>query len=233
MMKYSFAEVFIMKKIVSSLLTLALMLAGTPAFAETEAQPTAIPTISAQGADIAVADKLDAMHPILDSVARAMGVYETAGYAPSDAGFVWNVIYLTGENWASTHPLYADDWRTDDGALHIPHKVAQEIASAAFFDYDDLPDIADADSVTYDESTDTYALAPSDMSTASTKLDSYTVQENGNISAILGFYDEEQTRVAGFEFTLAPNPYAGGITDASYYYSVLSAALQQAQPEAD
>lgn len=39
-------------------------------------------------------DKLTAMLPALDSVARAIGVQGEVGYAPRDPQFFWTVIYL-------------------------------------------------------------------------------------------------------------------------------------------
>ena len=41
-------------------------------------------------------DKLTAMLPALDSVARAIGVQGEVGYAPRDPQFFWTVIYLMG-----------------------------------------------------------------------------------------------------------------------------------------
>lgn len=44
-------------------------------------------------------DKMTAMLPALDSVARAIGVQGEVGYAPRDPQFFWTVIYLMGQGW--------------------------------------------------------------------------------------------------------------------------------------
>ena len=51
-------------------------------------------------------DKLTAMLPALDSVARAIGVQGEVGYAPRDPQFFWTVIYLMGHNWGYQSGLY-------------------------------------------------------------------------------------------------------------------------------
>lgn len=163
-------------------------------------------------------ERMEGMMPILDSIVRAMGVGGTVAYAPKDGEFFWNVLYLMGENWGTTHSLVTKE----DDTVIVPRKVMQEFASAAFLDYSDLLPVPEsmAQSVQYDEGLDAYRLAPSDMGNTSTRLEDVCAGADGAICASVALYEEPDTLLGTLEFTLADNPYVDGIRDPSYFYSV-------------
>lgn len=205
-----------MKRIVSLLMALALALACAPALAGGATSSDALTQD----------DKLEQMLPALDSIARAMGIDGTEGYAPRDAEFFWTVIYLMGQNWGYAHPLYETVEIDGQPTVSLPRRAVQEMATAAFFDYDDLPELVDTPAITYDELHDSYVFAPSDMGDTYTEIESSYEPGNGNVVLVLGFYAGEGTRLGGFDFTLAPNPYADGVEEPIYYYSVMAASAQ-------
>ncbi len=196
--------------------------------AEIQATPmTVVPATNqpqqAQVPDEETAKKLDAMLPILDSILRTMGVEGEMQYAPRDPEFFWSVLYLMGVNWGTVHPLV----QGDGDAILVDRKVMQEFASAAFLDYDDLLEVPEsfAASVRYDEksSVDDYALTPSDMDEAESKMDSALVRADGHIEVVAGLYDLEGQELGAVTFLLSDNPYVSGISDPIFYYSVENA----------
>ena len=85
-----------MRRLVSIIMAFVMALACVPALAGGATSSDALTQD----------DKIERMLPALDSIARAMGIDGTAGYAPRDAEFFWTVIYLMGQNWGYAHPLY-------------------------------------------------------------------------------------------------------------------------------
>ena len=175
----------------------------------------------AQVPDEETAKKLDAMLPMLDSILRTMGVEGEMQYAPRDPAFFWSVLYLMGENWGEVHPLV----KKDGDEVVVPRQVMQEFAAAAFLDYDDLLEVPEnfAESLRYDEGMDAYSLAPSDMDELEGKMDSALVLADGRIQVVAGLYDLEGQELGAVAFVLSANPYASGISDPIFYYSVENA----------
>lgn len=166
-----------------------------------------------------VRQDIEAMMPILDSIVRAMEIEDAASYAPRDGEFFWSVLYLMANNWGETHPLV----EIDIDETVAPRMVVQEFASAAFTDYDDLLPISETlkGVVRYDESYDTYRFAMSDAGDTYTGLISCAPSVNGAIDAKVGLYDGSVDELlATANFTLLENPYADGISDPIYLYSV-------------
>lgn len=171
-------------------------------------------------------DRLDAMMPALDSIARAMGVDGEAGYAPRNAQFFWTVMYLMGQNWGHTHPDGAEaDW-DGETVVSLQESTLIDMAEAAFFDFNALPELVDTTAICYDADNAAYLFAPSDMGTTFTRIESYSEQENGNVSLVLGFYVDGGVRCGGFEFTLTP---AENADDSPYAYRIMSASTQVQQ----
>ncbi len=170
-----------------------------------------------------VEEKAEAMMPILDSIVRTMGIGGTVPYAPKDEEFFWSVLYLMGENWGETHPLVQRDGDT----VVVPRQVMQEFASAAFLEYSDLLPVPEsyAQTLAYDEGMDAYRLAPSDMGNTSTELEDIAMEGDGSMIVRVALYEEPDTLLGKLDFTLVDNPYVGGITQPSYYYTVSAASL--------
>lgn len=194
-----------------------------PAAAQTPS-PTEGPLPSPTPDVEAVRGDVEAMMPILDSLVRTMGSRGTIPYAPRDGEFFWYVLYLIGENWGQTHPLVQ---RGEDGSVTVPRQVMQEFASAAFLDYDDLLPLPESmeSSVRYDEGLDAYLLAPSDMGSTDTRLDGLSVQGDALVVRV-GLYEGEDF-LGALEFTLVENPYADGISDPIYLYTIRGAAAAE------
>lgn len=169
--------------------------------------------------------ELEAMMPILDSIVLAMEIGDAASYAPRDEEFFWSVLYLMANNWGMTHPLVEID--ADETVARS--MVMQEFASAAFIDYDDLLPIPEIlqEAVRYDQSNDTYRFAMSDAGESYTSLLSGVPTDNSAVAVKVGLYDGAADELmATVNFMLLPNPYADGVSDPLYLYSVSAVTLE-------
>ena len=171
-------------------------------------------------------DKLSAMLPALDSVARALGVDGEVGYAPRDPQFFWTVIYLMGENWGYLDTLCKTIEQDGATLISIPSQTICDMAYAAFFDYDTLPELIDSYVIQYDAQSGCYLLSHSDVNVAYTDIESYYEQENGNVSLVLGMYSATAERIGGFEFTLVPVNDSDQSSTSQYCYRIMSACVQ-------
>ncbi len=190
--------------------------------APTEPVSQAVP-----GDDSAVLKKLNYMMPVFDSIAR--GISQGNEYNPADNEFFWSVLYLCAVNWGYTNPLI----EYGENAVSVPRKAMQELASAMFFDYDDLTQVPQSlsSSISYDDGMDSYFLSLSDMGDMYTCLDGYFTEADGSITAKVGMYAPADGLVGTASFSLADNAYASGIADATYYYSVKAASIEAANPK--
>jgi hypothetical protein len=179
----------------------------TPDTTAAESEETS-ETAATEAADVDV----EAMTPVFDALIRAMK--ETGGaYAPKDEGFFWTTLYLMGVN--SGEELGRAEL-TEDMMIKVPRQAMQEFASACFEDYDDLLPLPEQDSsITYDEGQDAYLLAPSDPGDAVTEILDATEQD-GRVTVHVKFSGDEEA----YTFTLVSNPYASGISDPVFLYTV-------------
>lgn len=188
------------------------------------AAPVAEPQPVVQG-DIQA--NVEAMMPIMDSVVRAMREGDGEDYEPRDDDFFWSLLYLMGVNWGHTHPVA----EIDGPNIVLRTQIMQEFASAAFYDYSDLLPL-DADDwtnvMTYDAGRDAYVIELSDVGESETKLESYTANADGSVTAVVGLYGGEE-KTFEVTLTLVANPYASGITNAFYLYSVADAKANVVQ----
>ena len=168
-------------------------------------------------------EQIDAMLPVFDSVMRAMTDGDTSVYAPKDARFFWYTLYLMGNNWGHTHPLFE---RENNGSILLRRQVMQEFATAAFFDYDDLLPVPQSleGTIAYDKDRDAYRLAPSDMGSAYAKIISAGAFERESAFVTVGMYDQDELLYT-VDFKLTANPYADHVTKPTYMFSVDSALL--------
>ncbi len=230
-----------MKKVALILLALLLMAgcspaepgassgAGAPAGdpvvltepASTAALPTDAAPSNAASETLTLEKKMNAMLPVLDSIVRTMGVEGEGRYAPEDPAFIWNVLYLAGENWGGLHPLV----RQEGDTVIVPAEAMLEYASGAFAGLAALPEIpaALAQSVRYDAAMDAYLLAPSDAGAAETELAHYALEGDGSIFALVRLFVAEDT-LGSLRFTLVPNAAAETRSAPVFLYSVKSAA---------
>lgn len=176
------------------------------------------------GLQLTLDDKLTAMLPALDSVARAIGTDGAVGYAPREPQFFWTVIYLMGQNWGYQNELCKSVVRNGTTFTSIPSQVISDMAAAAFFDCDSMPELIDTSAIEYDAASGRYLFAPADVGDTYTAIDSYFEQDNGNVSLVLGLYSAKAERVGGFEFTLVQRSDAK--SDSQYCYSIMAACAE-------
>ncbi len=117
-----------MKRLLCILLS-ALLLISAIAYAENL-------TATAGTTEETVEEKLYRMIPVLDSLARNMGVEGEIAYDANDALFFWTQLYLHGVNWSFDNPLV----QQSDNQIVIPSSVIQEYAEAAFYGMIGMPE---------------------------------------------------------------------------------------------
>jgi hypothetical protein len=201
--------------IIALLLSLVLALsscAGTVQTVDTTETESEGPseTAATEAADVDVT----AMMPVFDALIRAMKETDSA-YEPEDEGFFWTTLYLMGVN--SGEELGRAEF-TENTMIKVPRQAMQEFASACFEDYNDLLPLSDEDgSISYDEGQDAYLLAPSDPGDAVTEILDAT-ETDGQVTAHVKFSGDDGT----YTFTLISNPYASGISDPVFMYTVSS-----------
>lgn len=194
--------------------------------ASANAQPTASAASGEkQSADTKTQTDMEGMLPILDSITRATGIEGELSYAPEDAAFFWQVLYLMGNNWGDTHPFIEP---AKDGVTTIPTQVMEEFAGAAFSTYKELPAIPKSmnSSISFDAEKDAYILSPSDMGSTQTKINNISVAQDGVVSVTVGLYDGTTTPddfLGAVLFTLVKHPNADGVSNSAYLYCVTGA----------
>lgn len=170
-------------------------------------------------AEESVADverKLLAMHPILDSVLRCIGIEGETAWSPTNASCVWNALYLMGANWGETDERV----RVEGGKIVVPTAVMREWAYH-MTGADTLLDIPkDMDMVQLDTAKDAYVLDASDMGESETRMDYSDKNADGSYQVLLGFYLAEGTRNGGLLFILTDAQDADG----AFAYTVRSVA---------
>ena len=170
--------------------------------AEPEATPEQTPETAPQATPAGtLSERVSAMMPIMDSIVRTIGIEGETAYAPEDATLVWQVLYLAGENWSGEITGAARDGDT----VVVPHAVMEELALAAFSDIAALPEIPEAllASVTYDEASDSYRLAPSDKGDTETALSTFYETEDGGIIAYVALNMGDGKRLGEIRFALS------------------------------
>jgi len=171
----------------------------------------------------AIDEKVRAMEPVLDSIARAMSELNTS-YAPADSSYFWTTLYLLSNNFGSQYPGIT---KNDSGSTVVSTKTMQELAAACFSTYSKLlalPD--DLSSVTYDADADQYVCSPSDMSDAKCTVTACEKNADGSLAVTLTVTDATDTAVASYAFTLVDNPSIAQAASPIYYYSVSKASAQ-------
>ena len=166
---------------------------------------------------VQIDEDIEAMLPVMDSVIRAMKENDS-DYAPDDDTFFWTTIYLAAVNFGESLQMA----EAKGAYVTVNRQTVQEIASACFEKYSDLPEIPDTVSgaVSYDKKQDAYLFALSDIGDSNTKV--VDAEPNGDttmVSVEFTSWDEAEN----YEFTLVPNPYADAIAEPVFLYTVRSA----------
>ena len=209
-----------MKKILCILLV-AMLAVSALAFAE----PASTPQLTILE-PMTTEDKLYEMLPVLDSLARNMGIEGEVAYDAGDPTFVWTQIALICQNWASMNALV-----TGEGdALTIPAELVQEYAWASFGGMQQLPEIPLTETaISYDAATASYRVQLSDAGVTYITIERYAFDAAGTLYAGVGLYnaEEDDLRLGGLLVTLAEPDPMNSAYSADFPYIVVSAAVEQ------
>lgn len=174
---------------------------------------------------------IEGMLPAFDSVMRVL-LSDEAVYQPRDPEFFWDALYLMAVNWGYDHPLAKID--DDTYELILRRATVQEMATALFADYDDLLPVPDSFSelAVYDDSLDAYRFPLSDAGESYVEIESVAFDADGGAVVVVQMksYAEPGEVFLEMRFELVPNAYAGGISEVSFLYSVVSAERTEQTP---
>lgn len=196
---------------------------------EAEGTDTAQDTQTSENGQTSPADmelsRLSDMEKAFDAL--MLGCFENdMVYDSHDPSFFWTVLYYGITNHTKEIPLAEN---TEEG-IRVPTMAVQEFATGLFADYDQLLQLpGEITDITYDADWDAYVFTPGDQIPLSTRLLNTSANENGSISAAAALYDDETgAPVRCYLFTLNTNPYADGITEPVFSYSVSDMTLSSA-----
>ena len=150
---------------------------------------------------------VQAMYPILDSIARTVGVVSGRDWNGADYESLWMALYLMGVNWGGSDPRTA----IEADSRIVPRQVMLEWAGALTERFNDLPAAPkDMQSLRYDAERDAYAMALSDTGGLDTRVTGYTDNGDGTYGVTLGGYLGGDEPYGGVDFILIDNPFLGG-----------------------
>lgn len=141
--------------------------------------------------------RLAQMLPVLDSLARAMGV-STAGeeygfsvpYDPGDAALVWEQLRLMSVNW-----LAKDMEDPMASRLSIPADVLKACAAASFNGLSELPEIPDYGRIAFDAARGDYVIPIYDRDAGEVVIERYAADGDALV-VNCGVYAREDERPA-------------------------------------
>ncbi len=184
-----------------------------------EGGETETPADGGTDAPAEIPQEAQAMLPIFDSILLASD--GTTAHSALYIDYFWSVLY----HILSNHSDLLTATGENDG-LYVRQSV-QECAAAAFGDYSDLPIdtlVPEEHGLSYDEGWDAFALVwMSDRSATETTITAWNANGDGTYTAEAVLTSEEGAVVSTATFTLKDNPYADGIADPLFLYTVTDA----------
>ena len=188
-----------MKRILVVLLTVCMLLSAAVAEQPelTILQPDAqtVPVMDTE-------EKLYAMLPILDGLARTMGIEGEYAYTREDADFYWNQLYEVANHFGELE----EGAELDGETLYVPADAVREYAYASFGGemFVDVSENAAA-RIRYDAEKNRYAVTYDDELLTHIVVERYAVNAEGNLIARVGLYqnDAENARLGGITVELA------------------------------
>ena len=208
-----------MKKILC-ILMVAILAISALAFAEpaTAPQLTILEPMTTE-------DKLYEMIPVLDSLARNMGIEGEVVYDAGNPEFVWTQIALICQNWSAMNALV-----TGEGdALTIPAELVQEYAWASFGGMQQLPEIPLTEtSIAYDAAASSYRVLLDEAPVTYIMIERYAFDAAGTLYVGVGLYnaEEDDLRLGGLLVTLAEPDPLNSAYSADFPYIVVNAAVE-------
>lgn len=167
---------------------------------------------------------IQAMHPVLDSIVRLVGVEEGARWTgKEEAEQLWTALYLLGVNWCES----AEGTRVEGAYLMVPKQLMAQWASAFGKGLGQLPEYPDNLSImAYDAAEDAYQLELSDAGESETRIETCFLQDDGTYAVKVGLYLAEEERIGGMDFVLENNPHDSAGQSAAFPYTVRSATAE-------
>ncbi len=179
------------------------------------------PAVGETGAQTEIPQDAQDMLPMFDSILLAVSDGVAGAHSAAYTDYFWSVLYYMLAN-------HGDLLRTtgENNELYIRQSL-QECAAAAFGDYSDLPIdtlVPEEHGLSYDEGWDAFSLVwMEDRSATETTLTAWNADGADNYTAEAVLTGEDGTVIASGTFTLIANPYADGITDPLFLYTVTDA----------
>lgn len=163
------------------------------------------------------------MFAIMDSLNMCM--VETGSlYDPQDPEFFWNALLYTIGNYPdirdneSTGLMVVDN---KNGVRTVNYKLVQEYATGIFAEYSDLPALPANCAVKLNEDAEYYDFPMGDRGASYSKVVSWFIKSDGVHSVEVQLLSREDDRIiAEYLYTLVDNPYADGITDPMFRYTI-------------
>lgn len=165
------------------------------------------------------------MLAVMDSLNMCM-VENNCEYSPEDPTFLWNALFYTIGNYPDIRDNEANGLLTKDiyaGVLVVNYKLVQEYATGITETFSDLPALPADSVVSQSEDTEYYDFPMGDRGLSYGKIASWTSNGDGTHTVetrLIGADDE--SLIAAYEYILVENPYAAGITDPMFIYTVRS-----------
>lgn len=140
-------------------------------------------------------------------------------YNVSDPTVFWASLYYTLGNYGTKRDLVT----VGNSEMTVPRQVAQEYATALFADYEDLPEIPEnlRAAIHYDESSDAYIVSLGDRGMSQSKIVDYSDNGDGTYTVVARLCaTNDDSTICEWNFTLVENPYADGIQNPLFRYSI-------------
>lgn len=162
--------------------------------------------------------EVESMLPILDAWMHASiqlcREYDFGGDATSDRVFFWTVLGIVCDGWMREDP----QCEVLDDELRVPRAKMQELASAAFSDFSELPSLPPDDFfIRYDDAWDSYFVSIDPQPRAQSAIRASHSQPNGTITVEVALADSESHLMNAVLVQRSGNP--------SFPYSVAQAEI--------
>ena len=172
-----------------------------------------------------LSQKQQNMLAIMDSLNMCM-VENQCDYTPENPDFLWKALFYTIGNYPDLRDNEESGLITIDnstGTMIVNYKLVQVYATGITESYSDLPALPEESYVSQGEDTEYYHFPMGDRGLSYGKIASWAENGDGTHTVetqLIGADDE--SLIAAFEYVLADNPYADGITDPMFLYTVRS-----------
>lgn len=164
------------------------------------------------------------MLAVMDSLNMCM-VENEWEYEPENPDFFWSALTYTIGNYSNLRDNETSGLITiEDGVMKVYYRLVQEYATGLFEDYSDLLEIPAGNTmVALDADNEYYDFNMGDRGLSYGKIVSWVDNGDGTSTVetqLLGA--EDDSVIADYIYTLVANPYADGIEDPLFVYTIRS-----------